>query len=154
MPTLSIYTDGSAYPNPGQGGWAAIIVLPPEFELILRGSEEATTNNRMEFQAPLSALDWMVRMGYTRATIFSDSQLVVNTMNAWAWGWERKGWKPKKNKEIKNLDLIQPLHELRKKLEIQWTWVRGHNGHHWNEMADRHAEEARAKRIRHVITKH
>jgi ribonuclease HI len=144
---LSIYTDGSCdLRKGGQGGWAAIIVFPPETDILLRGSAMGTTNNRMEFWGPMAAMDWMTRMGYSNATIFSDSQYVINTMSQWVWGWEKKGWR----KKLANLDIIQPMHELRKSLQIDWKWVRGHNNHYWNEMADREAEIARIKQITHT----
>lgn len=136
---LNIYTDGSCEPNPGYGGWAAIIIGEPGEEQILTGTGRDTTNNRMEFEAPLAALKWMEIHGHADAIIHSDSRYVVDSMTTWVWGWEKKGWV----KKLKNLDLIQPLHELQKKMRIEWQWVRGHNGHPMNERVDKLAEATR-----------
>jgi ribonuclease HI len=149
MQTLSIYTDGSCEPNPGPGGWAAILVHEPQTTnpLVLRGSERSTTNNRMDFTAPFAALRWMIETGYSTATIFSDSEYVVNTMSSWVWAWEKKGYRKAK----KNLDIIQPLHELQKNLFVKWKWVKGHSGNRWNERADEEAELARIHQLQHVL---
>lgn len=144
---IHIYTDGSCEPNPGPGGWSAILVLPGGVEIELQGSERYTTNNRMEFTAAFAGMNWMDRNGQSAATIHSDSQLLVNTMETWVWGWERKGFR----KARKNLDIIQPMHDLRKRLTLHWRWVRGHNGHHYNERADRLAEHARVHCVRHPV---
>lgn len=132
---LKIYTDGACNPNPGKGAWA-FIILDENGEVVHTSadSEEDTTNNRMEYQALLNALTHVEPTDEVEA--FSDSQLLVNTWNQWMHSWEAKGWK-KKSGPISNLDLVQELASIKKRLpKVKLSWVRGHNGDKWNESVD------------------
>lgn len=130
------YTDGSASPNPGPGGFAVIKNGAPH----ILGSEEGnTTNIRMEGMAIIAALK---DAGGEHAEIYTDSEFWINVITKWAPGWEAKGWK-KKGGEIKNLELVQEAYELHQDSNAVLVWVRGHEGDEGNELADVWANKAR-----------
>lgn len=109
------------------------------------GSEPHTTNNRMELIALLRGIE-LVPDG-TPATLYSDSNLAVRTVNEWAAGWERRGWK-RRTGPVENLDLVRPLYEsLRRRPELRVEWIKAHAGHRWNEHADRLAFDAGRRQI-------
>lgn len=133
-PTDGVFTDGGAVPNPGPGGWGAVYVVDNRIVGEASGHDAATTNNRMELTALIQGCD-LVPAGVT-ATIYSDSNLAVRSMNEWATGWERRGWK-RKTGEIKNLELVQELYyKLQDRPELALQWIRAHDGSRWNEYAD------------------
>jgi ribonuclease HI len=133
-PTTGVFTDGAAHPNPGPGGWGAVYVVENQIIEQKYGAEAQTTNNRMELTALIAGYS-LVPAGRA-AVVMTDSQLCVDTINSWAAGWEKNGWK-RKNGEIKNLDLVQQLYQLaRAHPEIELRWIRSHNGYRWNEYAD------------------
>ncbi|MDB5186754.1 MAG: rnhA [Candidatus Saccharibacteria bacterium] len=133
---ITYYTDGSASPNPGPGGFSVIKELQPH---ILGSEVGATTNIRMEGKAILAALN---DAAGEQCEIFTDSEFWINVITKWAPGWEAKGWK-KPGGEIKNLDIVQEVYPLYKKSNATLTWVRGHEGDFGNEMADEWANKAR-----------
>ena len=130
------YTDGSASPNPGPGGFAVIKDLQPH---ILGSEDGETTNIRMEGKALIAALE---DAAGAPCTIFTDSEFWINVVTKWAPGWQARGWK-KKGGEIKNLDIVQEVCPLYRKSHATLTWVRGHEGDPGNEMADEWANRAR-----------
>lgn len=133
-----IYTDGGCFPNPGRGSWAFVVVKNGLMIEEKTGTDENTTNNRMEYLAVINALKMAKLMGVP-AVVRSDSELLVNTYNLWMDNWARLGWKrPGKIKEIKNLDLVQELFALKRTMQngVVVKWVRGHNGNQWNEHCD------------------
>lgn len=131
-----IFTDGSASPNPGPGGYAAIEKGKP----VCLGSEEGdTTNIRMEGRALIAAMKYL---NGEEAEIHTDSEFWINVITKWAPGWEAKGW-TKKGGEIKNLDLVKEACELYHTSKVKLVWVRGHVGHEGNELADEWANKAR-----------
>lgn len=143
-PEDGIFTDGSATPNPGPGGWAAVRVAGGAVIGELSGSDPDTTNNRMELTALLRAIE-LVPSG-TPEVLYSDSQLAVRTVNEWAPAWEARGWRRARG-PVENLDLVRPLVEaLRARPELEVRWIRAHVGHRWNEYADRLAARASAAR--------
>jgi Ribonuclease HI len=130
------FTDGSASPNPGPGGYAVIENGRP----VALGSEDGqTTNIRMEGMALIAA---MKLAGGEPCEIHSDSEFWINVLTKWAPGWAVKGWH-KKGGEIKNLDIVQQAYELYRSVQPQLVWVRGHVGHEQNELADEWANKAR-----------
>jgi ribonuclease HI len=133
---ITYYTDGSASPNPGPGGFSVIKELQPH---ILGSEEGATTNIRMEGKAILAALH---DAAGEQCEIFTDSEFWINVITKWAPGWEAKGWK-KPGGEIKNLDIVKEVYPLYKQSNATLTWVRGHEGDIGNEMADEWANKAR-----------
>lgn len=133
------YTDGSASPNPGPGGFAVIKNGVPH----ILGSEDGnTTNIRMEGKAILAALE---DADGQHAEIFTDSEFWINVITKWATGWEAKGW-TKKGGQIKNLDIVQKVYPLYIASQATLTWVRGHEGDKGNELADEWANKAREQR--------
>ena len=130
-----IFTDGSASPNPGPGGFAVIENGAP----IALGSENPSTNIRMEGLALKKAFEIL---NGEKAEIQTDSEFWINVLVKWAPAWERNGWK-KKNGEIKNIDIVRPLFELYKNSNVELKWLKGHAGHEFNEMADVWANRAR-----------
>ena len=133
-PQDGVFTDGSATPNPGPGGWGAVYVVGGEVVAQAHGAEAYTTNNKMELTALIRGYDLVPRG--TPATLYTDSRLVEQTINAWAAGWEARGWK-RKGGDIKNLDLVQEAYALhRARPEIRIEWIKAHNGSRWNEYAD------------------
>jgi ribonuclease HI len=133
-PLEGVFTDGAAEPNPGPGGWGAVYVRANSVVEQRHGHEPHTTNNRMELRALIEGCA-LVERG-TRAVIYTDSQLCVNTISKWAQGWEARGWK-RKGGEIKNLELVQELYALlRGRPELELRWIAAHAGNRWNEYAD------------------
>lgn len=135
-----IWTDGGCEPNPGIGGWAAIILRGDEV-LEISGLDGATTNNRMEMTAAIRALERCDGP----VLIHSDSAYLVHGITKWLAGWKRNDWKRKgKNPTpLSNVDLWKRLDELCTARSVQWKHVRGHAGAKWNERADELATAAR-----------
>lgn len=133
-PDTGIFTDGSCDPNPGPGGWGYVWVEAGEILGQASGRDPDTTNNRMELTALIEAYEALP--ADATSTLYSDSQLCVNTINQWAAGWEERGWK-RKTGPIKNLDLVKRLWTLAQaKTGLELQWIRAHDGSRWNEYAD------------------
>jgi ribonuclease HI len=137
---VEIWTDGGCKPNPGPGGWAAILRYRGT-ERELTGGEAATTNNRMELTAAAAALETLKRP--CRVVVHTDSEYVRNGITKWHTGWVRKGWKNSAGDPVKNMDLWRRLLEAAKPHQVEWRWVRGHAGDAMNERADVLATRAR-----------
>ncbi len=138
-----IYTDGGADPNPGPGGWGALLIAEGGAIKELSGAERATTNNRMELTAALQALRALKRS--CRVDFYTDSQYLRRGITKWVAAWEARGWRRKGDKAIENLDLWQALQQQAQRHEIAWHWVKGHAGNAYNERVDRLATAARRK---------
>jgi len=133
-PDSGVFTDGSAQPNPGPGGWGAVYVKDNRIVEQRYGNVPETTNNRMELQALLVAVELVPLQ--TPTTIYTDSKLAVDTVNTWAANWEKRGWK-RKSGAVENLDLVKPLFEtFRARPELELRWIAAHTGYRWNEYAD------------------
>jgi ribonuclease HI len=133
-PDTGVFTDGAASPNPGPGGFGAVYVESGKIVSEQFGHEPHTTNNRMELKALIAGFK-LVPAG-TKTTVYTDSELCVNTITQWAAAWKRNGWK-KKTGEIKNLELVKELYELaQNRPEITLKWIKAHAGSRWNEYAD------------------
>jgi ribonuclease HI len=138
----NFWTDGSAEPNPGPGGWAVIEQTDDagnEGKPVALGGEPDTTNIRMEGNALKAAME--LARGEV-CEIHTDSEFWVNVLTKWAPGWKANGWK-KKTGPIKNLELVQELYGLYSAGNVNLVWVRGHVGTELNEMADEWANKAR-----------
>jgi len=131
--TVDIYTDGACRGNPGPGGWGALLRYGDK-EKELFGGEPQTTNNRMELTAVIRALEALNRQVSARVT--TDSIYVRNGITQWIHNWKRNGWRTADKKPVKNADLWQALDQLVQQHEIEWHWVKAHNGHAENERAD------------------
>jgi ribonuclease HI len=137
-PRVTIFTDGACDPNPGPGGWSAILRFGTT-ENVLTGSERKTTNNRMELTAALRALEALTEP--CRVEIFTDSEYLQRGITAWMPDWKARNWKRKGGK-LANLDLWQALDAALVRHEVDWNWVRGHAGVRQNQRADALARKA------------
>lgn len=133
MNSSTIFTDGSSRGNPGSGGWAAIIVNGQRV-LELGGDKKRTTNNRMELEAAIEALEKTSEE--SEITLHTDSSYLINGITKWIKGWKRNGWKTKAKEEVLNKDLWMKLNGLASKRNIEWLHVSGHAGITGNERCD------------------
>jgi ribonuclease HI len=153
---INIYTDGACSGNPGPGGWAFVIMgeerpaggsgisaenrRQPAVIAEKWGSEKKTTNNRMELQAVIAALETLGALNLSPApekvTVHTDSQYTQKGMNEWIHSWKKSGWRTGAKTPVKNKDLWQRLDELASPLPISWVWVKGHAGNENNERCD------------------
>ena len=134
-----LWTDGSASPNPGPGGFAVIEQTENEAKPVALGRDKDTSNIKMEGQAMMAAIKYAGEEG---CEIHSDSEFWINVLTKWAPTWKANGW-VKKSGSIKNLDLVKELYDLYESHDVKIVWVRGHVGTELNEMADIWANKAR-----------
>ena len=169
MKQVTIYTDGACSGNPGPGGWGAVLIYDPQDEEAsqpskarraaaggakrqmgyggqgphikeLSGGESGTTNNRMEMMGAIEALRAL--KSPCRVVLYTDSSYVQKGMTEWLPGWRARGWKTADKKPVKNADLWQILATEAARHQVEWKWVKGHNGDPMNELADRLATGA------------
>jgi len=133
MDKVEIFTDGACKGNPGVGGWGALMVSDGAEKEIFGGALN-TTNNRMELQAAVEALNALKRP--CSVVLHTDSQYVQKGISEWIHGWKARGWKTAAKEPVKNVDLWQALDAAQAVHQVDWRWVRGHNGHPGNERAD------------------
>lgn len=133
MKKVEIFTDGACKGNPGPGGWGALLRYNGK-EKSLYGAEADTTNNRMELLAAISALRALKEPCHVELT--TDSQYVRQGITSWIDQWKARGWKASNRKPVKNQDLWLLLDAETRRHQINWHWVKGHDGHRENEMAD------------------
>ena len=138
LPRVTIYSDGACDPNPGPGGWAALLRYGNQQKEI-SGSEADTTNNRMELTAAVQALLSLKKPH--RVDFYTDSQYLQRGITEWMPDWRKRNWR-RKGGALKNLDLWQSLDAVILKHEINWHWVRGHAGDRDNERVDALARKA------------
>jgi len=131
--TTEIYTDGACRGNPGPGGWG-VLIIAGRHRKTMHGGDPLTTNNRMELTAAIEALN-ALKNGQ-RVVLHTDSKYVMDGINEWMPNWKKRGWKTAAKKPVKNKDLWQTLDEAVARHEIDWRWVRGHDGNPGNEAAD------------------
>jgi ribonuclease HI len=130
---VQLYTDGACSGNPGPGGWGAILVYG-DTEKELSGFEADTTNNRMEMMAVIAGLEQLKTPCHVQ--VYSDSTYVLKGISEWLPSWKKRGWKTADKKPVKNVELWQRLEQAKSLHEVEWHWVKGHNGHEMNERAD------------------
>lgn len=133
MKLVTIHTDGGCEPNPGPGGWAAVIETGGSVHE-LSGGSPATTNNRMEMQAAIEGLRALPEP--CKVELFTDSQYLRKGVCEWLKGWKARGWKTAERQPVKNQDLWQQLDTLVGGHTIKWRWLKGHAGHKLNERCD------------------
>ena len=136
---VEIFTDGACRGNPGPGGWGVLLRFN-NTEKTIKGSEKDTTNNRMELQAAISALEALSRP--CTVSLTTDSRYVMDGVQQWLPNWKKRGWKTANKKPVKNEDLWRKLDALLSNHTIDWHWVKGHSGHRENELVDQLANEA------------
>jgi len=132
----SIYTDGACSGNPGPGGWGVVVYLADGTVHEIGGGDRQTTNNRMEMQAAIAALEFLVASEQKEPiTLYTDSQYVINGITKWIHGWKKKGWIASTGKAVLNQELWQTIDRLNAR-HVTWTYVRGHAGNEGNERCD------------------
>jgi len=137
-PQVAIYTDGSCEPNPGVGGWAALLIYKSRRKEI-SGSEAESTNNRMELTAAIKALEALTRP--CKVDLHTDSEYLKHGITEWIDNWRARNWRRKKG-ALKNVELWKQLDAVMKNHEMQWHWVRGHAGNKYNQRVDYLARKA------------
>ena len=137
-PTVTIYTDGACDPNPGPGGWAALL-RAGKAEKLLTGSDPSTTNNRMELTAAIRAFEML--KGPSQVVIYTDSDYLRKGITEWMPNWKAKNWR-RKGGALANVDLWKTLDAAMKPHQVEWHWVRAHAGNRDNERVDRAARKA------------
>jgi ribonuclease HI len=130
---VKIFTDGACLGNPGPGGWGAILRWRGNEREIFGGAPD-TTNNRMEMMAAIAALEALTRP--SRGALYTDSTYVRDGITKWIRAWKVNGWKTAAKQPVKNVDLWMRLDSLLSGHDIEFHWVRGHDGHPENERAD------------------
>lgn len=134
MKKVNIYTDGACSGNPGKGGWGAILIYN-ETEKEISGGEAHTTNNRMELTAVIMALKKLKEP--CEVTLTTDSKYVCDAITkGWVYSWKNNGWKKADKKPALNVDLWEQLLPLLETHKVEFVWVKGHNGHEYNERCD------------------
>ncbi len=136
---IKIYTDGSCLGNPGNGGWAAIIIDDKK-KIQIKGSKKDTTNNQMELLAPIKALKKIPKG--SNVQIFTDSKYVKSGITEWIHNWKKNGWKTASKQPVKNKDLWTELDQMTNEFQIKWSWVKGHSTDFLNNEVDLIAREA------------
>jgi len=136
---IKIYTDGSCLENPGNGGWAAIIIDDGK-KTQIKGSKKNTTNNQMELLAPIEALKKIPKG--SEVEIFTDSKYVKSGITEWIHNWKKNGWKTANKQKVKNKDLWVELDLLSSQFDIKWSWVKAHSTDKLNNEVDLIAKEA------------
>lgn len=145
---VQIYTDGGCDPNPGPGGWGAVLIYGLKTKDI-SGSDPATTNNRMELTAALQALRALTRP--CCITLNTDSRYLQRGITEWLPTWQNHNWHKANGQPVENQDLWQSLAAETARHQVEWHWVKGHTGHPLNERADQLATEAREAMTHHKI---
>ena len=135
---VKIWTDGACSGNPGPGGWGSLMRFG-DHEKELSGGAEDTTNNRMELQAAIESLKALKKKCHV--DLYTDSQYVRGGITGWIKNWKKNGWRTANKKPVKNIELWQALEEALSHHEVEWHWVKGHNGHPENERADELARQ-------------
>ncbi|MCF4969301.1 ribonuclease HI [Nostoc sp. CMAA1605] len=132
----SIYTDGACTGNPGPGGWGVVVYFNDGSVHEMGDAASHTTNNKMEMQAAIAALQFLHASGQIQPiTLYTDSEYLINCVTKWVKGWKRKGWKKADGNPVQNQDLLETLDELNTK-QVNWHHVRGHSGNVGNERCD------------------
>lgn len=135
---VEMYTDGACRGNPGPGGWG-VLLRYGGVEKTLHGGEQQSTNNRMELTAVIKGLEALTKS--CDVLITTDSKYVLQGVTEWMENWKKRNWRTASKKPVMNVELWKELDELVRKHNIEWSWVKGHSGHHENEIADQLANQ-------------
>jgi ribonuclease HI len=131
--TVTLYTDGACRGNPGPGGWGVWLKYG-DHEREMHGGEKETTNNRMELMAAIKGLEAI--KGSCQVELYTDSKYVLQGITEWMVNWKKNNWKTAAKKPVKNVDLWQLLDQETTRHQVNWHWVKGHDGNPANEKAD------------------
>ena len=138
---IKIYTDGACSGNPGKGGWGAVLIYSDrDEEKYMSGADQLTTNNKMELTATIESLKAIEKP--SEIELYTDSQYVKNGISLWITNWKNNGWKTANKKPVANQELWIELDRIVKFHDVDWFWVKGHSGNHYNEIADQLAVKA------------
>ncbi|MFN7038112.1 MAG: ribonuclease HI [Alphaproteobacteria bacterium] len=137
---VEIYTDGACSGNPGPGGWGVVLIYGSNVKEIY-GSEKDTTNNKMELYAAIQGLLSLKKA--CEVELYTDSNYLKEGITVWIKNWKLNNWKTSQKKPVKNVELWQKLDELIKIHNVNWHWVKAHNGNLYNEKADKLAVKGR-----------
>ena len=140
LPRISIYTDGACSPNPGPGGWGAVLLCDGQDPQELAGGEEHTTNNCMELRAAIEALSSLSEP--YKVEMFTDSKYLKHGIIEWLPRWQKSNWQTLAKTAVKNQDLWKALASKIQHHDIKWKWLKGHADNKWNERADALARAA------------
>ena len=141
---VTIHTDGGCRPNPGPGGWGAVLRFGAHVRELYGGEPDVTTNNRMELTAPIMALETLNRS--CEVHVYTDSTYVRSGITSWLAGWKRNGWMTRDRKPVKNQELWQALDVELARHQVRWVWVKGHAGDPGNEKADELANRLQSEK--------
>lgn len=130
----TFYTDGACSGNPGRGGWGVVEVADGKAIATMSGKAAHTTNNKMELQAAIAALE--TTAAGDEVTIYTDSKYVQNGITSWLAGWKVRGWKTSSGTAVKNQEQWEQLDGLTQDRKVTWKWVKAHAGNKFNEQAD------------------
>jgi ribonuclease HI len=136
---VDIFTDGACKGNPGPGGWGVILRMG-RHEKEMSGGDPQTTNNRMEMTAAIKGLNALIEP--CEVTLYTDSKYVIEGITKWVHGWKRNGWVNASKQPVRNADLWHDLIEAALRHQVEWQWVKGHDGHVENERVDKLASDA------------
>jgi ribonuclease HI len=139
-PFVEIYTDGACSGNPGPGGWGALLIFKNKRKEIF-GHQVETTNNQMEIQAAISALQSLKKT--CKVELYTDSKYVQKGITEWIHSWAKNNWRKSDNKPVKNAELWKNLQREIEKHDIVWSWVKGHSENEGNDIADSLAVKGR-----------
>jgi ribonuclease HI len=132
----SIYTDGACTGNPGPGGWGTVVYFSDGSIHEMGNAASHTTNNKMEMQAAIAALEYLQASGQNEPiTLYTDSEYLINSVTKWMTGWKKRGWKKADGKPVQNQELLESLDKLNSYI-VKWEYVRGHSGNIGNERCD------------------
>ncbi|NOR44878.1 MAG: ribonuclease HI [Candidatus Delongbacteria bacterium] len=137
MKDITIYTDGACSGNPGPGGWGGIILYENHRKEI-SGFEENTTNNVMELKAVIESLKALNKK--CNVKLYTDSKYIVDSITKWVYNWQKNGWRTSKKEPVKNKELLEEILNLSEIHNIEWHWVKGHDGNQLNEDCDQLAK--------------
>ena len=131
---VNIYTDGACRGNPGPGGWGVLLEYEGIEKELYGGTQESTTNNRMELLAAIHGIEALTKA--SDVSLYTDSIYVQKGITEWMTGWKKRNWMTASKKPVKNKDLWVRLDEALASHNVEWRWIKGHAGHPGNERAD------------------
>lgn len=149
---LVAYVDGACSFNPGPGGWGVILIYE-RYTTCVSGFDSATTNNKMELEAAINAVQVARENGFNSITIYTDSAYVKNGITIWVHNWIKNNWRTSTKESVKNKELWVKLMDLCSVITVDWYWVKGHSDNEWNNAVDLLARNAIHENIKTQLRK-